>query len=316
MFAEPKMHQVIDSIHSQGSTGNPIYLMWSLSLAFHNLNGRLPVLVIMAIWVIELFPLPTSLPIRIINLAAQAGGLAVFVKGDAADGGEIRRQGQITVQSGPKALAANGQDDLVEMTGLFHQIDQGKLFLVVEPGFILFPAQLSAGFVVKSRLELIKLGRVQLAVSINTEKAKSELIISNVLIEIRKIFDRKISFFSGVEFNIDKEKGLNGYCDFLVSLSPEQLFVKSPVIALVEAKNENMMGGLGQCIAEMIAAKIFNEQEGNDTPSIYGTVTTGLFWKFIKLTGNIVQIDLRNYGIEDNPERIIGILSAMMAQKA
>ena len=185
--------------------------------------------------------------------------------------------------------------EIIESSGIFSQIK---------------PVELS------DYLKITLEENIPLAVSINTEKAKSELIISNILVEIRKIFDRKISFFSGVEFNIDKEKGLNGYCDFLVSLSPEQLFVKSPVIALVEAKNENMMGGLGQCIAEMIAAKIFNEQEGNDTPSIYGTVTTGLFWKFIKLTGNIVQIDLRNYGIEDNPERIIGILSAMMAQKA
>ena len=157
---------------------------------------------------------------------------------------------------------------------------------------------------------------IPLAVSINTEKAKSELIISNILIEIRKIFDRKISFFSGVEFNIDKEKGLNGYCDFLVSLSPEQLFITSPVIALVEAKNENMMGGLGQCIAEMIAASIFNKQEGNSLAAIYGTVTTGISWKFIKLTGNTVQIDLKNYGIEDTPEQVLGILAAMIAQKA
>jgi len=157
---------------------------------------------------------------------------------------------------------------------------------------------------------------IPLAVSINTEKAKSELIISNVLIEVRKIFDRKISFFSGIEFNIDKEKGLNGYCDFLISLSPEQLFVKSPLIALVEAKNENIMSGLGQCIAEMIGAKIFNEKEGNNIPAVYGTVTTGIFWKFLKLIDNIVHIDLKDYSIEDNPERIIGILSSMMEQKA
>ncbi len=156
---------------------------------------------------------------------------------------------------------------------------------------------------------------IPLAVSINTEKAKSELIISNVLIEVRKIFDRKISFFSGIEFNIDKEKGLNGYCDFMISLSSEQLFVKSPIIILVEAKNENMMGGLGQCIAEMVAARMFNEKEGNNIPSIYGTVTTGIFWKFIKLTNNIVEIDLKDYSIEDNPERVIGILSSMMKEK-
>ncbi len=157
---------------------------------------------------------------------------------------------------------------------------------------------------------------IPLAVAINTEKAKSELIISTVLVEVRKIFDRKISFFSGVEFNVDKAKGLNGYCDFLMSLSPEQLFIKSPIIALVEAKNENIMGGLGQCIAEMIAAKIFNETEGNSIPSIYGTVTTGLIWKFIKLTDQTIQIDLKDYSLDENPAQIIGILSSMMAQKA
>jgi len=150
----------------------------------------------------------------------------------------------------------------------------------------------------------------------NTEKAKSELIISNVLIEVRKIFDRKISFFSGVEFNVDKEKGLNGYCDFLISLSSEQLFVKSPVIALVEAKNENMIGGLGQCIAEMVVSNIFNKNEGNDVPVIYGAVTTGVAWKFIKLVDNLVYIDLKDYSFEETPERVIGILAAMMEQKA
>ena len=157
---------------------------------------------------------------------------------------------------------------------------------------------------------------IPLAVAMNTEKAKSELIISPVLIEIRKLFNRKISFFSGVEFNIDKEKGLNGYCDFLISLSAEQLFVKSPVIALVEAKNENIMAGLGQCMAEMIAARIFNETEGNNIPITYGAVTTGIFWKFIKLVENTAYIDLKDYSLEENPERVIGILSAMMEQRA
>lgn len=153
---------------------------------------------------------------------------------------------------------------------------------------------------------------IPLAISINTEKAKSELVIANVLVEIRKRFNKKISFFSGIEFNVDKEKGLNGYCDFLISRSAEQLFVKSPVITLVEAKNENMMSGLGQCIAEMVAAKLFNEQENNAIPVIYGAVTTGIFWKFMQLTDNIVEIDLKDYSLEANPEHIIGVLSSML----
>jgi hypothetical protein len=157
---------------------------------------------------------------------------------------------------------------------------------------------------------------IPLAISINTEKAKSELIIANVLIEVRKLFDRKISFFSGVEFNVDQEKGLNGCCDFLISSSPEQLFVESPIITLVAEKNENMMSNLGQCIAEMVAAQVFNEQEGCSPAAVYGAVTTGIFWKFMKLTNKTVRLDLKDYSLEDNPGRIIAILAAMIEQRA
>jgi hypothetical protein len=51
-------------------------------------------------------------------------------------------------------------------------------------------------------------------------------------------------------------------------------------------------------------------------PIIYGAVTTGIFWKFIKLMDNKVYLDLRDYSLEENPERVIGILSAMMEQRA
>ena len=157
---------------------------------------------------------------------------------------------------------------------------------------------------------------IPLAVSINTEKARSELIVSNVLVEMRKLFDRKISFFSGVEFNVDKEQSLAGFCDFIVSLSSEQLFVEAPVIAVVEAKNENIMSGLGQCIAEMIAVQLFNQQEGNEVKNTYGTITSGISWKFLKLENDRVYIDLRDYSIESEPKKVMGILAAMISQTA
>ncbi|MGH9837996.1 MAG: hypothetical protein ACREEM_04355 [Blastocatellia bacterium] len=156
---------------------------------------------------------------------------------------------------------------------------------------------------------------VPLAIAINTEKARSELIIANILIEIRKMFERKISFFSGIEFEVDKTRNLSGYCDFIVSLSPEQLFLSAPVIAIVEAKNENIMSGLGQCVAEMVAAKAYNEREGNNVPKVYGAVTSGNIWKFIKLENTTVHIDLQDYSI-DNAGKILGIMSAMVKQAA
>ncbi len=156
---------------------------------------------------------------------------------------------------------------------------------------------------------------IPLATSINTEKARSELIISPILVELRKSFNHEISLFSGIELNVDKEKELNGFCDFIISSSSEQLFLKSPILAIVEAKNENIMSGLGQCIAEMIASRIYNQKEGSSVNNIYGAVTSGSIWKFLKLTNNKVHIDLDDYGIKELT-KIMGILSSMVEQSA
>lgn len=168
---------------------------------------------------------------------------------------------------------------------------------------------------------------VPLARAINTEKARSELIIANTLVEVRKMLKHSISLFSGIEFNVDKEKGLNGFCDFIISASTEQLMLNRPVITVVEAKNENIIAGLGQCIAEMVAANLFNETEDNqNAKKIYGVVTTGTTWKFLKMEAGTawnflkteklkVFIDLDEYSIE-NPGKIIGILLEMAARTA
>lgn len=71
---------------------------------------------------------------------------------------------------------------------------------------------------------------IPLAISINTEKAKSELIVMPILVELRKTLQNTISIFSGIEFNVDKDKGLNGRCDFLISMDSHQLILKSPII--------------------------------------------------------------------------------------
>ena len=146
-----------------------------------------------------------------------------------------------------------------------------------------------------------------LALEINSEKARSELIVSPILVEIKKRLPERMSLFSGREFNVDPARGLSGYCDFLISRSPEQLVIESPVIALVEAKNDNIQSGLGQCMAETIAAQIFNQRQENDIQTIYGVVTTGSIWKFFKLEGIAIEIDTDEYFI-NNVAKILGIL--------
>ena len=157
--------------------------------------------------------------------------------------------------------------------------------------------------------------KVQLAIAIRTEKARSELIVTNVLVELREQFDRRISLFSGIDFSVDTEKGLTGTCDFLISLSPEQFYLEAPVIVLVEAKNADPTLGIGQCVAEMLAAQYFNQQKGNNVRCIYGATTTGTEWLFLKLEGEKLYIDMRLYAIE-RCDKILGILSCMVNQKA
>ena len=121
---------------------------------------------------------------------------------------------------------------------------------------------------------------IPLANAINTEKARSELIIAPVLLEVRRILNFQIGFFSGTEFNADPENGLNGYCDYILTASSDLYEIRTPVVTLVEAKNENIKNGLGQCIAEMLGAQRFNQQQNDEIDAIYGCVTTEMLGSF------------------------------------
>jgi hypothetical protein len=163
-------------------------------------------------------------------------------------------------------------------------------------------------------LKRILAENIPLALAINTEKARSEFLIAPTLLELRRRSPIPISLFSGTEFSISPEQGLSGYCDYLISLSKQQLMISAPIIALVEAKNEDIKSGLGQCIAEMIAAQLFNQLENNDIDPIYGIVTTGEIWKFLQISAQTVAIDLTDYYIT-NIDKILGILLAFIPKQ-
>ncbi|MDY6781911.1 MAG: hypothetical protein SW833_05060 [Cyanobacteriota bacterium] len=149
-----------------------------------------------------------------------------------------------------------------------------------------------------------------IALGSNSEKARSELIVAPILIDLRRQFQEKISLFSGVEFNVDSSRGLNGICDFLITESSEVLTIAAPIIIIVEAKKENINAGLGQCAAEMVAAQIFNELETTNKPKlIYGAVTTGSVWQFLKLEDSVLSVELNEYYLKD-VNKILGILAS------
>lgn len=145
-----------------------------------------------------------------------------------------------------------------------------------------------------------------------SEKARSEGIIYPVLIDVRRTLNRQVSLFSGEEFNVDESVGLNGLCDFLLTRSKEMLEIEAPAVIIVEAKKTDLKLGFGQCIAEMVAAQRFNEAQGQPIPTIYGSISNGNQWQFLKLEGLTVFIDLAVYPLPPI-ESILGDL-VWMAQ--
>jgi hypothetical protein len=148
---------------------------------------------------------------------------------------------------------------------------------------------------------------LNLAVTISTEKARSELLVTPILLEVRRVCNNQIGFFSGVDFTIDANLGLNGTCDYILTAKAEQSLITAPVMTVVAAKNDNIKNGLGQCAAQMYAVWLFNEREGTPQKTVYGAVSTGTNWKFLKLQQTRLQIDLSEYFITQI-EQILGIL--------
>lgn len=146
-----------------------------------------------------------------------------------------------------------------------------------------------------------------------SEKARSEGIIYPVLTEVRRVLHKQISLFSGEEFNVDAEHGLNGICDFVLSRSPKQLLIQAPVVMMAEAKRADLSMGIGQCLAEMVAAQRFNHQKMSAIETIYGCVTSGSQWLFLRLHNQTVTIDPIEYALPP-VDQILGYLVWMVSE--
>lgn len=175
------------------------------------------------------------------------------------------------------------------------RVEDADLFSAVPP------------FAVREEIAAFVQDGVVLALANSTEKAKSEFIIAPVLLELRRSLGPKFVLFSGVEWEVDVERGLNGYCDFILGRGPSQHILQAPYVAIVEAKNDLIRTGLGQCIAAMVAAWVSNEREGIPITAVYGVVSTGAAWKFLRMRGEVVTMDTPEYFI-DNLPKIMGIL--------
>ncbi len=151
--------------------------------------------------------------------------------------------------------------------------------------------------------------------SLGTEKAKSEFIIAPVLNELHKNNSSVFALYSGYNFNVDVEKGLQGFCDFLLARLPLQPIPTSPIIAVVEAKlNDVMTAAVPQCAAEMYATRLWNTKKGEPTQVIYGIITTGDNWLFLRYKDEMtIEMDKKIYSLS-KLESVLGVLQHIVNQ--
>lgn len=157
-------------------------------------------------------------------------------------------------------------------------------------------------------LALVLPTAVRLASAVSTEKARSEWMIAPVLVDLWARYHGRIGVYSGAELRADPDAGLTGVLDFVICRSPQQMLVTPPAVVVVEAKRENIADGLGQCIAGMVGARRLNAREGLPADPLYGCVTTGSVWRFLRLSCGTVTLDLTEYTITQ-ADRLLGILT-------
>lgn len=151
------------------------------------------------------------------------------------------------------------------------------------------------------------------ALASSTEKARSEFLVAPILLEVQEQTIPLISIYSGKTLTADFQRGLNGECDFMLGMGPTLPIIQSPIFSLVEAKRQDLQLGLGQCAAQMLGAQIFNQNHHQNISKIYGCVTTGEAWQFLRLQDNHLTIESRIFYFNEL-EKILGILQMIVME--
>jgi hypothetical protein len=148
-------------------------------------------------------------------------------------------------------------------------------------------------------------------VALLSEKARSEFLVAPILLTSRELSGNRFAIYSGERLDAAPEKGLVGECDFILTATPPLPLLQYPIVIVLEAKKQYIEGGLGQCAAQMVGAQLFNEKEGRKDLTVFGCVTTGENWQFLKLA-EAMLIDKERYYIKEI-RMILGVFKAIMA---
>lgn len=131
---------------------------------------------------------------------------------------------------------------------------------------------------------------------IRREKYRGEALVLPVLLDLYQRNAQYFTIYSGESLKVDDQ--LNGTCDFLLARDVGSYNLQCPLIPIVQAAENDLDLGVSPCAARMIGVNAFNEKKGVALEAIYGCVTTGEKWLFMKLEGAL-YIDSHIYYLKE-----------------
>lgn len=142
--------------------------------------------------------------------------------------------------------------------------------------------------------------------SLRSEKIKSEFLIVPVLAFVKIRNEDFAQLLSGENLPADRKQKLNGEVDYIWVGEKNAPELQSPIISVCEAKKGSIEDSLAQCAAQMYGARVFNQKHKNNIETIYGCVSTGTEWQFMKLEGQTIWKDTKIYTLSNLPE-LLGV---------
>lgn len=178
-------------------------------------------------------------------------------------------------------------------------------------GLVAVPGDLFPGLTPLPLPEWLRdlLARGQAVAALVSEKARSEFLVTPVLLACRDLVSGYLSIYSGQRLDVDADLGLTGECDYILAITLPVPRLRAPLVTVLGAKRGDIELGLGQCVTQMAGARLFNGHAGCPVGPIFGAVTTGEAWQFLRLEGATLTLHRERLFIAG----VGGILAALQS---
>jgi len=134
------------------------------------------------------------------------------------------------------------------------------------------------------------------------KKGRAEFVLAPVFREVIENSKGTLILYSGGELDVNKETGLGGRYDFIFDRDTQTYSIHDAVLTIREELDGDVLEGIEPCAVQLFNARKRSREYGKGMDIVYGCVTDAYSFKFLKLEGDTVYVDRKDYHITKLPE--------------